>query len=71
MTTYAILWVDNRHAPHLRAFAGTHDEAQQACEALRSKYEHGEGFHSARVALLDSEAGTLASVLAETKEDER
>lgn len=69
MTTYVILWVDNRHTPHLRALAGTHDEAQQAFDALRSKYEHGEGFHNGRIALFDRSADTLASVLAETKEE--
>ena len=71
MRSYVILWVDNRHSPHLRAFVGSHDEAQQAFDALRGKYEHGEGFHNGRIALLDSTADTLASVLAETKEDAR
>ena len=64
-----ILWVDNRHTPHMRAFAGTHDEAQQAFDALRGKYEHGEGFHNGRIALDVGQADTLGTILAEAKED--
>lgn len=70
MQSYVILWVDNRHSPHTRVVTGSRDEAQQAFGALQNKYEHGEGFHSAGITLLDL-SSTLSSVLAETKEAAR